>query len=188
MVLGDTCAQCSHSEMCKALESMRRALSSSPFGSAGTMIDDAGDSGTPQDDLDAATLDFSRFRARRMRERLLGLLDTLVRAIDRRDLSAVVNVLDQSDACRCFPADVRDEAIAIAALPGSTVRAPTSLYRYYHMLVQLGDEPMEREMDPTPPSNDGAGGSTFTEIAFSDRRPPRGGPRSGPDRRRSGSR
>jgi hypothetical protein len=169
---------------------MQRAHSSNPFGSAGTMIDDAGDSGTPLDDLDAATLDFSRFRARRIRERLLGLLDTLVQAIERRDLGAVVSVLDQSDACRCFPVDVRDEAIAIAALPQSTVRPPTKLYRYYHILTQLGDEPVEHEVDPLQrPSDDAAAGeSALKEMALSNRRPPRGGPRSGPDRRRSGSR
>ena len=188
-----TCAQCSHTEMCKPLESMHRALSSSPFGSAGSMTDDASDSGTsPPGDPNAATLDFSRFRARRIRERLLGLLDILVPAIAHRDLNAVLTILDQSDACRCFPSAVREEAIGIAALPPSTARAPVQLYRYYHVLIQLGDEPVEHEIDPERFSNllseDNGNGNGVKHIALPDRRPPRGGPRSGPDRHRSGSR
>jgi hypothetical protein len=192
MIQRDTCAQSSHTEMCKPLESMQRAHSSSPSGSAGSMTDDAGNSGTsPPSDLDAATLDFSRFRARRIRERLLGLLDVLVPAIERRDLNAVLTILDQSDASRCFPPVVREEAIGIAALPASMARAPVQLYRYYHVLIQLGDEPVEHEIDPERLSNlpsEDTNGSDMKHIAFPDRRPPRGGPRSGPDRRRSGSR
>jgi hypothetical protein len=104
----------------------------------------------------------------------------------------VLNVLDQSDACRCFPAAVREEAIGIAALPASGGRAPVQLYRYYHTLIQLGDEPVEHETDSAQLSNllaEAAGHErAMKDIAITDRRPPRGGPRSGPDRRRSGSR
>jgi hypothetical protein len=96
----------------------------------------------------ATTLDFSRFRARRIRQRLLALLDALVAAIERRDLPVVWAVLDESDACRCFPPAVRDEALAIASLPRTAFRPPMRLYRYYHMLTQLGDEPVEHAIDP----------------------------------------
>jgi hypothetical protein len=140
----------------------------------------------------ATTLDFSRFRARRIRERLLGLLDALVAAIERRDLQAVWDVLDEGDACRCFPPAVREEALVIAGLPRTALRPPTRLYRYYHVLMQLGDEPVEHEGDPDqlPMAFPGEenGHASVREIAFPDRRPPGGGPRSGPDRRRSGSR
>ena len=97
---------------------------------------------------DESTLDFSRYRTRRIRERLLVLLDAIVAGIERRDLNAVGDVLDDSDACRYFPAGVREEALQIAALPPQAFRAPMRLYRYYHTLSQLGDEPMEGTSDP----------------------------------------
>jgi hypothetical protein len=93
-------------------------------------------------------LDFSRFRARRIRQRLLALLDELVVAIEQRDLQAVWDVLDEGDACRCFPPAVREEALVIARLPATAFRPPARLYRYYHMLAKLADEPVEHEVDP----------------------------------------
>jgi hypothetical protein len=138
------------------------------------------------------TVDFSRYRARRIRRRLLALLDALVAAVERRDLQAVWDVLDEGDACRCFPSAVREEALGIAGLPRTAFRPPTRLYRYYHMLTQLGDEPLEHEIDPDqlpiPLPEDEQGREPARDVAFPDRRPPGGGPRSGPDRRRSGSR
>ncbi|MEO8562482.1 MAG: hypothetical protein ABI601_10430 [bacterium] len=53
----------------------------------------------------ATTYDFASFRARRIRERLLALLDTLAVAIEQRDLDAVLRMIDAGDACRCFPPD-----------------------------------------------------------------------------------
>jgi hypothetical protein len=140
----------------------------------------------------ATTLDFSRFRARRIRQRLLALVDALVAAIERRDLQAVWDVLDEGDACRCLPPAVREEALVIAALPRTAFRPPTRLYRYYHMLTQLGDEPVAHEVDPDqlpidlPAAENGH--ESVRELALPDRRPPEGGPRGGPARRRSGSR
>ena len=76
----------------------------------------------------ATTYDFSRYRARRIRERLLGLLDALHIAIERRDLGAVWTVLDEADACRCFPPAVREEALALAQLPSTSLpRAAATL-------------------------------------------------------------
>ena len=102
----------------------------------------------PSANSGAAALDFSRFRARRIRTRLLALLDQLVTAIERRDLGAVWKVLDEADACRCFPTAVREEALLIAGMPATSLRAPIRLYRYYLMLQQLGDEPGEMTGDP----------------------------------------
>jgi hypothetical protein len=148
----------------------------------------------------ASSLDFSRFRARRFRQRLLGLLDELIGAIDRRDLRAVWAVLEAADANRCFPSSVQSEALVIAQLPHTAYRAPIRLYRYYQLLTQLGDEPLELTQDLAPLSFDVAPPAPPTpvrELRFPDRRSPdddpRGGPRIGPrdggsSRRRSGSR
>jgi hypothetical protein len=137
------------------------------------------------------TYDFARFRARRIRERLLALLDTLAAAIDRRDLPAVWRVLDAGDACRCFPPGLREEALTIASLPLGKVQVPIRLYRYQHLLTQLGDEPLDIACDPTrldvdaaPPLRTSAG----RELWFPGRPLPDDGPESGGSRRRSGSR
>jgi hypothetical protein len=145
----------------------------------------------------ATTLDFSRYRARRIRERLIFLLDTLLVAIERRDLSGVWSVLDESDACRCFPPAVREEALLIARMPPTSFRAPMRLYRYYHLLTQLGDEPLEVAEDPAqlamdlppspPPSRSTP--SAGRELKFPGHKSPEGGPHDGgSNRRRSGSR
>ena len=96
----------------------------------------------------ATTLDFSRHRARRIRTRLLSLLDELVMAIGHRDLGAVWEVLDVPEAWRSFPPAVREEALLIAGMPSASLRAPVQLYAYYHTLQQLGDEPGEMSGDP----------------------------------------
>lgn len=131
-------------------------------------------------DAAASTLDFSRYRARRMRQRLLNLLDELLAAVEQRDMQAVWRVLDESDACRCFPSVVREEALVVAKLPRSTARPPMRLYRYYHQLMELGDEPMENDVEtgcaPHVVPDAGPGPEPAREIAFPDRRPPGGGP------------
>jgi hypothetical protein len=143
----------------------------------------------------ARTYDFSRYRARRVRERLLVLLDALTNAIERRDLRAVWAVLDESDASRCFPPALRDEALTIAQLPPTALRAPLRLYRYRYLLTQLGDEPLELATDPAqltidaglaaPPS----GSPPVRVLQFPGTRSPDHDPhRGGSDRRRSGSR
>jgi hypothetical protein len=138
----------------------------------------------------AATYDFARYRARRIRERLLVLLDTLAVAIDRRDLPAVWRVLDAGDACRCFPPGLREEALAIASLPMGQIQVPIRLYRYQHLLTQLGDEPLEIACDPTRLDVDAPPERTATgrELWFPGRPLPDDGPESGGSRRRSGSR
>jgi len=151
----------------------------------------------------AAMIDFSRYRARRVREQLIALLDQLHVAIERRDVYRVQAVLDTAEKYRCLPAGVREEAIEMAQLPPTSLRAPMRLYRYQHLLWRLADEPMDTALDPaqlamdfTPlagPSPVGSPASTTTslgrELAFRDRRSPNDGPRpGGGDRRRSGSR
>jgi hypothetical protein len=139
---------------------------------------------------DAPAVDFAQYRARRVRLRLLELLDALVVAMERRDLQTVWDVLDEEDAVRGFPAGVRAEALAIARLSRSSLRAPLHAYRFYHQLEQLGDEPLDLSDDPRQLALDLAPpGTARPVIAFPERPtappddPHRGG---GADRRRSG--
>ena len=145
----------------------------------------------------ATTYDFSRYRARRIRERLLGLLDALHLAIERRDLGAVWTVLDEADACRCFPPAVREEALALAQLPSTAYRAPLRLYRYHHLLIKLADEPLELAVDPAQLTIDDVpmessarpASPPVRELQFPGPRSPDHDPhRGGSDRRRSGAR
>ena len=135
------------------------------------------------------TYDFARYRARRIRERLLELLDTLAEGIENRDLAAVWRVLDAADACRCFPPGLREEALTIARLPFGTFHVPLRLYRYQHLLTQLGDEPIEIAGDPARLDVDAQSTRTTAgrELWFPGRPLP-DGPGSGGPRRRSGAR
>jgi hypothetical protein len=96
----------------------------------------------------APAVDFAQYRARRLRLRLLDLLDALIIAMERRDLQAVWDVLDEEEAIRWFPAIVREEALMIARLPSASLRAPINTYRHYHQLQQLAAEPLEQTDDP----------------------------------------
>jgi len=143
----------------------------------------------------ARTYDLSRYRARRIRARLLALLDVLALEIERRDLRAAWAVLEDSDACRCFPPAVREEALTIAQLPPTAFRAPLRLYRYRYVLAQLGDEPLEVAMVPAElPLDAGLSGPASESppvrvLQFPGTRSPDHDPhRGGSDRRRSGSR
>jgi hypothetical protein len=155
----------------------------------------SGEEDASSESAGARTYDFARYRARRIRERLLVLLDALTLAIERRDLRAVWAVLDESDACRCFPNAVREEALTIAQLPPTAFRAPLRLYRYRYLLTQLGDEPLEVATDPAQLALD-AGVAAPTPasppvrvLQFPGTRSPDHDPhRGGSDRRRSGSR
>jgi hypothetical protein len=148
---------------------------------------------------DATTVDLARYRARRLRARLLGILNGVLAAIDRRDVERVVTLLDDPEAYRCVPARVREEAIVISQLPESALRAPLRLYRYQYLLHRLSDEPLESPLDPaqlalefapTPPPRSLRAKSGVRELSFTDRpvgerRAPNGGPRRGRrDRRR----
>ena len=155
-----------------------------------TTLANGGDDG--RGSADAPTVDFAQYRARRLRMRLLELIDTLVVAMERRDVQTVWDVLDEEEAMRCFPAGVREEALLIAGLPSSSLRAPVRVYRYYHQLQQLGDEPLDLAGDPRQLALDLAPpGVGRPVITFPDRPtappddPRRGG---GADHRRSGSR
>ena len=135
-------------------------------------------------------VDFAQYRARRVRMRLLELLDSLVASIERRDQQAVWDVLDEDDAIRWFTAGLREEALTIVRLPATSLRAPLRIYRFYHEILQLGDEPLERtgdtpqlalDLDPADPGR--------PALPFPDPTAPRKDPRrGGGDSRRSGSR
>ena len=139
---------------------------------------------------DSRAVDFAQYRARRARMRLLELLDTLIVAIERRDLQAVWDVLDEEDAVRWFPAGLREEALTIVRLPATSLRAPLRIYRFCHELLQLADEPLERtgdarqlalELDAADPGR--------PVLPFPDPTAPRKDRRrGGGDSRRSGSR
>jgi hypothetical protein len=111
-----------------------------------TIVDD-GDDGLLSGET--STVDLARYRARRLRLRLLDLLDALIVAAERRDLQAVWDLLDESDAIRWLPAGVRQEALMLARLPAGSLRAPLRAYQYYHQLQQLGAEPLEVATDPS---------------------------------------
>jgi hypothetical protein len=149
----------------------------------------------------ADAVDLARYRARRIRERLLARLDAIHAAIERRDVDRVLALLDDEEAYRFVPATVRREAITMAQLPPASLRAPIQLFRYEHLLRRLGDEPMEATPDavqlaldlapPAPPAvqERDVRELPFRALSFRDRRSPNGSARfGGRDRRRSGSR
>lgn len=144
-----------------------------------------------RESTDAPAVDFAQYRARRRRARLLELLDTLVVAMERRDLQAVRGVLSEEEAVSWFPGGLCEEALVIASLPAGSLRAPLRAYRYYHQLQQLGDEPLELADDPRQLTLDLTAPASSPAILFPARitappdDPRRGG---GADRRRSGSR
>jgi hypothetical protein len=149
---------------------------------------DSGDDGRPTPP--SPSVDFVQYRARRLRLRLLDLLDTLVVAIERRDLQAVWDVLDEEDAVRWFASGLREEALTIARLPATSLRAPQRIYRFYHQILQLGDEPLERTGDSSQLALDlEPADSSRSMLPFPDPSAPTDDPRrGGGDRRRSGSR
>jgi hypothetical protein len=148
---------------------------------------------------DATTVDLARYRAQRMRERLLRIVNGLLAAIERRDLDRVVALLDDPEAYRCIPARVREEAIAVAQLPDGSLRAPIRLYRYQYLLFRLSDEPLESPLDPaqfalmfspTPPPRPLRATPDVRELSFTgrpvrERRAPGSRRRRGHNRRRT---
>lgn len=143
------------------------------------------------------TVDLAHYRAKRMRQRLLLVVDRLLHAVERRDVEGVWYLLDDPEAYRCIPANVREEVLAMAQRPARSLRAPVRLYRYQYLLRRLGDETLDAPVDqsqlaldftPTPaPIPVRAAGAR--ELPFRDRRSPHGGPpRRGRDRRRTGAR
>jgi hypothetical protein len=141
------------------------------------------------------TVDLARYRAKRMRHRLMLVAERLLRAVEQRDAERVWVLLDDPEAYRCIPADVREEALMLAQSPRTSLRAPVRLYRFHYLLGRLGDEPYHPSFDesqlafeftPTPATQQSGGGR---ELPFRERRAPGDGPRRpGRDRRRSGSR
>ena len=127
---------------------------------------------------DATLVDLARYRAQRMRARLLHALGNVLGAIERRDVDRVVALLDEPEAYRCIPARVREEAILIAQLPQGSLRAPIRLYRFQYLLYRLSDEPLESPLDPgqfalefapTSPPRSLHAKSGVRELMFTDR-------------------
>ncbi len=132
-------------------------------------------------------VDFAQYRARRVRMRLLELLDSLIASIERRDQQAVWDVLDEEEANRWFTSGLREEALTIVRLPATSLRAPLRIYRFYHEILQLGDEPLERTADTSQLGLElDAADAGRPVLPFPDPRKDRR--RGGGDRRRSGSR
>ena len=147
-----------------------------------------------RDQGETQTVDLARYRAKRMRQRLLLVVDRLLRAIQQRDAERVWQLLDDPEAYRCIPANVREEALAMAQLPERSLRAPVRLYRFQYLLRRLGDEPLEPSADQAQlaldlsPAPMPVQRATVRELPFRDRRSPNGGPpRCGHDRRRAES-
>ena len=143
------------------------------------------------------TVDLARYRAKRMRQRLLLVVERLLRAIEQRDVERVWHLLDDPEAYRCIPANVREEALMMAQLPAASLRAPVRLYRYQYLLRRLSDDPVAESyeqpqltLDFVPaPVPVPARPAAVRELPFRDRRSPHGGPpRRGRDRRRTGAR
>ena len=154
-----------------------------------------------RDDGGTQTVDLAHHRAKRMRQRLLLVVDRLLHAIEQRDAERVRVLLDDPEAYRCIPSNVREEALAMAQLPRTALRAPVRLYRYQYLLGRLSDEPLDQTFDQSqlaleltpaatawPPATEPPIGGG-REILFRERRSPTGGPRRrGRDRRRTGAR
>ena len=151
-----------------------------------------------RDDGGTQTVDLAHHRAKRMRQRLLLVVERLLHAIEQRDAERVWMLLDDPEAYRCIPSNVREEALAMAQLPGTSLRAPVRLYRYQYLLRRLSDDPLDQVIDAsqlaleltpaaTPETDRQPGGGR--ELPFRERRTPAGGPRRrGRDRRRTGAR
>ena len=152
-----------------------------------------------RDDGGTQTVDLAHYRAKRMRHRLLLVVDRLLRAIEQRDADRAWRLLDDPEAYRCIPSNVREEALTMAQAPRTSLRAPVRLYRFQYLLHRLGDEPfveafgesldtsqLALELTPAPLTEHSAGGR---ELVLRERRAPDGGPRRrGRDRRRAESR
>ena len=143
------------------------------------------------------TVDLAHYRAKRIRQRLLLVVERLLRAIQQRNVERVWAILDDPEAYRYLPANVREEALLLAQLPSASLRAPVRLFRYHYLLQRMGDESPELAqeqaqltLDLAPASMTAPTGPTAVrELPFGERRSPEGGPpRGGRDRRRAGSR
>jgi len=149
-----------------------------------------------RDEGGTQTVDLAHYRAKRMRQRLLLVVERLMRAIQQRNVERVWAILDDPEAYRYIPANVREEAIMLAQLPSASLRAPVRLFRYQYLLQRLGDEVIgvaeeqaQLALDLAPVSVTGPTKTTVRELSFVERRSPHGGPRrGGRDRRHAGSR
>ena len=69
---------------------------------------------------------------------LVGYLEELYRATMSRDVETL-DVLLGRPVSSHLPAEVRAEALAIVALPSTSLRAPIRLLQFQQRVVQLGD-------------------------------------------------
>jgi hypothetical protein len=147
-----------------------------------------------RDDDGTQTVDLAHYRAKRMRHRLMLVVERLLRAVEQRDVGRVWALLDDPEAYRCIPSNVREEALMMAQLPPTSLRAPVRLYRYQYLLRRLGDEPLDQPIDQSQLALELAPAATpaterpigVRELPFRERRSPTGGlRRRGRDRRRT---
>jgi hypothetical protein len=89
---------------------------------------------------------------RRDAARLLVAVERLYDAVVSRD-AALVHALIDSATATSIPRDVREEALAITALPSSSSRVPMALLRFHHRLTQLAG-PEERHPGGLPAGRD----------------------------------
>ena len=91
---------------------------------------------------------------RRDAARLLGVVERLYDAVVGRD-AAIVRALIDSAMATSIPREVREEALAITALPAGSARVPMALLRFHHRITQLAGAqerledgfPRERDVD-----------------------------------------
>jgi hypothetical protein len=76
---------------------------------------------------------------------LLAHLDALSVALAERDLARVNELITGPGSTR-IPRSVREEALAVVALPLESLRAPIALWAFYHQTVQLLAQEPERDM------------------------------------------
>lgn len=89
---------------------------------------------------------------RRDAARLLGVVERLYDAVVGRD-AARVHALIDSTMATSIPREVREEALAITALPAGSARVPMALLRFHHRLTQLAGA-KERLADRFPAERD----------------------------------
>lgn len=84
--------------------------------------------------------------------RLLSLAERLYDAIMARDVERVYALLAAS-AATSVPREVREEALAVVAMPARSYRVPMTLLRYHYRLSQLTrGEPMADDAPPPDPA------------------------------------
>jgi hypothetical protein len=95
---------------------------------------------------------------------LLDYLDRLCTALLGRDVPEIRRLL-RSPLARALPRTVREEALAIAVAPTTSLRAPIHTLRFYQQTMQLLAEPSDASLLPrVTPRPDEPDASTSREA------------------------